>query len=144
MEPEYLKKKDLNRAKKKERARQTKLHEAQKKAARKKQQEEASRLRKEKRAVEAEAARPQPQPEDEDNEEQTSEDAVEDDFREKIEMLKRRMREVELSVNLVEEIAKRCPGCQWPIEKNEGCDHMTCKPTFLSFFFPSSLPLSAI
>lgn len=134
MERECLKQKDLNRAKKKETARQTKLHEAQKKEARKKQQEEASRLRKEKKAAEAEAARAQPQPEDEDNEEETSKNAVEDDFREKIEMLKRRMREVELSVNLVEEIAKRCPGCQWPIEKNEGCDHMTCKPTFLTSF----------
>ncbi len=134
MEREYLKQKDLNRAKKKETARQTKLHEAQKKAARKKQQEEASRLRKEKKAAEAEAARAEPQPEDEDNEEETSKNAVEYDFREKIEMLKRRMREVELSVNLVEEIAKRCPGCQWPIEKNEGCDHMTCKPTFLTSF----------
>ncbi|OJJ62540.1 hypothetical protein ASPSYDRAFT_143131, partial [Aspergillus sydowii CBS 593.65] len=61
-------------------------------------------------------------------------DPDKDDFREKIEMLKRRMREVELSVNLVEEIAKRCPGCQWPIEKNEGCDHMTCKLTFLTSF----------
>lgn len=33
------------------------------------------------------------------------------------------------SVQLIEQVSKRCPGngCDVPIEKNEGCDHMTCK-----------------
>ncbi|KAL4999178.1 hypothetical protein BDV10DRAFT_58729 [Aspergillus recurvatus] len=120
---EYLSKKSMQRAKKKEQARQSKLHEAQKKAARRRQ-EEAARVREEKKALEraqTEAAQTQ-ETEDED----TIEEEVKDDFKEKIEMLKRRMREVELSMKKVEETTKRCPGCQWPIEKNDGCDHMTC------------------
>ncbi|KAF2476483.1 uncharacterized protein BDR25DRAFT_252513 [Lindgomyces ingoldianus] len=34
----------------------------------------------------------------------------------------------EASVKAIGELTKRCPGksCKWPIEKNEGCDHMTC------------------
>ncbi|CBF89173.1 Rcat domain-containing protein [Aspergillus nidulans FGSC A4] len=108
----------------KEQRRQDKMHEAQKTAARKRQEKEAARVR-EKRALEqaqAEAAQGQGEEDDEPIEEE-----VKDDFKEKIEMLKRRMREVELSMKKVEETTKRCPGCQWPIEKNDGCDHMTCK-----------------
>jgi hypothetical protein len=33
----------------------------------------------------------------------------------------------------VEEISKKCPSCKVPIEKNDGCDHMTC--TRCSFQF---------
>ncbi|KAL3433680.1 hypothetical protein BDV09DRAFT_196483 [Aspergillus tetrazonus] len=120
---EYLSKKNMKRAKFKEQRRQYKMHEAQKTAARKRQEEEAARVR-EKRALEqaqAEAAQGQEEENDEPIEEE-----VKDDFKEKIEMLKRRMREVELSMKKVEETTKRCPGCQWPIEKNDGCDHMTC------------------
>jgi len=42
------------------------------------------------------------------------------------EELKRRQREEQLSMAKVQATTKQCPGCQRPIEKNEGCDHMTC------------------
>lgn len=38
--------------------------------------------------------------------------------------------EEEASRKVVEKTTKACPGCKRPIEKNRGCDHMTCK------FFP--------
>lgn len=36
------------------------------------------------------------------------------------------------SRKLIKELAKKCPGCKWNIEKNNGCDHMTCKNSLLS------------
>ncbi|KAL4806762.1 hypothetical protein BDV18DRAFT_138163 [Aspergillus unguis] len=121
-----MSKKEIARAAKNERSRQQKLHEALKEAAKKKQKEEARRLRDEKEIhtiqAEAQAA---VQEEDVGIDESYHED-VKDDFKEKIEQLKKRMREVELSMQKVEQTTKRCPGCQWPIEKNDGCDHMTC------------------
>ncbi|KAL4949803.1 hypothetical protein BDW69DRAFT_68673 [Aspergillus filifer] len=132
--PEFLSKTKMAKAKKKEQSRQEKVHESLKKAARKKQEEEAARIREEKKAqakADAEAAatesfRAQETENVEEEESETSAEDVKDDFKEKIDMLKKRMREVELSMKMVEETTKRCPGCQWPIEKNEGCDHMTC------------------
>ncbi|KAL4925104.1 E3 ubiquitin-protein ligase [Aspergillus undulatus] len=128
--PEPLSKTKMARAKKKEAAKQEKLHEDLKKAARRKQEEEAARVREEKKLAKAQG---EGQPdienqnaEEEESETSTSQEDVKDDFKEKIEMLKKRMREVELSMKMVEETTKKCPGCQWPIEKNEGCDHMTC------------------
>ncbi|KAL4960814.1 E3 ubiquitin-protein ligase [Aspergillus stella-maris] len=141
--PEFLSKTKMAKAKKKEQARQEKLHESLKKAARKKQEEEAARIREEKKAqakadaeaaAAAEASRVQEAETIEEEESEASAEDIKDDFKEKIDMLKKRMREVELSMKMVEETTKRCPGCQWPIEKNEGCDHMTCKTLFLSFF----------
>ncbi|KAL4813415.1 hypothetical protein BDW67DRAFT_187674 [Aspergillus spinulosporus] len=120
---EHLSKKDMQRAKKKEQKRQNKLHEAQKKAARKRQEEEAARVREKEALEQAQVESAQGQ---EEEDEEPTEEEVKDDFKEKIETLKRRMREVELSMKKVEETTKRCPGCQWPIEKNDGCDHMTC------------------
>lgn len=139
----------MAKAKKKEQTRQEKLHESLKKAARKKQEEEAARIREEKKAqakADAEAAAEASQAQEvdpiEEEESETSAEDIKDDFKEKIDMLKKRMREVELSMKMVEETTKRCPGCQWPIEKNEGCDHMTCKSSFLSFQFFDSFPFS--
>ena len=40
---------------------------------------------------------------------------------------KRKVKEEKASLKIVEKTTKRCPGCQWPIEKNEGCAHMTCE-----------------
>lgn len=39
----------------------------------------------------------------------------------------RRQREDEASLTVVENTTKQCPGCSWPIEKNRGRQHMTCK-----------------
>jgi hypothetical protein len=43
------------------------------------------------------------------------------------EEIKRRQREDKLSLDTVHATTKPCPGCRWPIEKNDGCAHMTCK-----------------
>lgn len=43
------------------------------------------------------------------------------------EEIKRKQKEEKLSLAKVQSTTKRCPGCQWPIEKNSGCAHMTCK-----------------
>ena len=53
---------------------------------------------------------------------------VEKDRARKMEALKRRAMEENLSVKKVHATTKPCPGCRWPIEKNAGCSHMTCKP----------------
>ncbi|KAF2109151.1 hypothetical protein BDV96DRAFT_472576, partial [Lophiotrema nucula] len=34
--------------------------------------------------------------------------------------------ENEASKKLIQQMAKKCPGCKWNIEKHDGCDHMTC------------------
>ncbi|KAL4886654.1 hypothetical protein BJY04DRAFT_76106 [Aspergillus karnatakaensis] len=133
---EVLSKKAMSKLMRKEQTRQTKLHERQKKEAREKQVLEAKRVQEEKELEDAarlaqqlkeeeEAAAAAQQGASEDDEEINQAD-VQDDFKEKIELLKRRMREAQLSMQKVEETTKRCPGCEWPIEKNEGCDHMTC------------------
>lgn len=40
----------------------------------------------------------------------------------------------EASLKAIGELTKKCPGkrgkCGWNIEKNDGCDHMTCKFTY--------------
>jgi hypothetical protein len=38
------------------------------------------------------------------------------------------------SVAEVQRCAALCPGCQIPIQKNNGCDHMTCKSSCLLHF----------
>jgi hypothetical protein len=44
------------------------------------------------------------------------------------EQLKRKQIENELSELKIQTSTKPCPGCTRPIEKNDGCSHMTCKP----------------
>lgn len=39
----------------------------------------------------------------------------------------KRKQEEKMSLETVQATTKSCPGCQWPIEKNDGCSHMTCK-----------------
>jgi hypothetical protein len=36
-------------------------------------------------------------------------------------------KEEKASLKAVERIAKKCPGCKRPIQKNGGCSHMSCK-----------------
>jgi flagellar biosynthesis GTPase FlhF len=57
----------------------------------------------------------------------------------KIESMKRRQQEEALSLQKVQATTKPCPGCRWPIEKNRGCSHMTCK--FINDSHPSISPI---
>lgn len=59
-----------------------------------------------------------------------AEQEKEKERKEKNELMKRRQKEDTLSLATVKKTTKACPGCQWPIEKNEGCSHMTCKSSF--------------
>lgn len=43
------------------------------------------------------------------------------------EALKKRHQEETASLRVIQGTTKPCPGCRWPIEKNAGCAHMTCK-----------------
>ena len=45
----------------------------------------------------------------------------------KREEIKLRKQQEQLSLKTVQSTTKNCPGCRWPIEKNHGCSHMTCK-----------------
>lgn len=39
---------------------------------------------------------------------------------------KQKKAEEQASKKVILETTKKCPGCKWDIEKNYGCDHMTC------------------
>jgi len=58
-----------------------------------------------------------------------------------MEEIKRKIKEEKASMKVVEKTTKRCPGCQWPIEKNNGCAHMTCKSRL---FLPLAALLSVV
>jgi len=47
--------------------------------------------------------------------------------------------EDDASLALIAEVTKPCPGerCGVPIQKNQGCDHVTCKPELISYDFQS-------
>ncbi|KAH8804543.1 hypothetical protein F5884DRAFT_754151 [Xylogone sp. PMI_703] len=97
-------------------ARQKQVHAVERQRAKRKQQEEAERKR----------------------EELEKKKKLENDRKKMIEDIKRRQKEDELSLQTVQATTKQCPNCQWPIEKNDGCAHMTCKPID-SFFFSLSI-----
>lgn len=85
------------RDKRAEQDRQKQLHEEERKRARAAQRAEAERKR------------------------------VEQDRARQREELKRRAKEDKISLEKVHATTKPCPGCRWPIEKNEGCAYITCK-----------------
>lgn len=77
-------------------------------------------LRKARAAQEAEAARKRKEIEDKERAKRAAE-------------IRQRQQQEAAALQLINSTTKRCPGCQWPIEKNQGCSHMTCKSlkTFL-------------
>jgi len=55
--------------------------------------------------------------------------------RQRVQLVEREAKRVadeKASLRTVQLTTKTCPGqgCNWKIEKNNGCAHMTCKPTF--------------
>jgi hypothetical protein len=63
------------------------------------------------------------------------------------EAITRRNQEEENSKKTIRKVCKICPGkgCNWPIEKNDGCAHMTCKiPLSISFFSSSFVYASSL
>jgi hypothetical protein len=60
------------------------------------------------------------------------------------EMGDRSRRDEELaSIAKIKETTKLCPGCSWPIEKNNGCDHMKCKCFLVTYLVLSLFPFSS-
>ncbi|KAL8377881.1 hypothetical protein RB595_008526 [Gaeumannomyces hyphopodioides] len=50
-----------------------------------------------------------------------------------------RGKELLLTEATVVQTTKRCPGCRWPIEKSEGCSHMTCTMCSYEFCYSCGL-----
>jgi hypothetical protein len=103
-----------------EEARQKRIHEAELKLAKLNQVDECARMREElaRRKVEEEKRR---------QEEEAR--RQEEERKRKIEELRQKAKDEQASLQKVKETTKLCPGCQWPIEKNQGCEHMTCEFT---------------
>lgn len=97
-----------------DRAREVERQEAAHAEARRKQEEE-QRVEKERKIKEAERKK------------------VEKEKAEKLREIKRKKAEEDATLETIEKTTKKCPKCTWPIEKNEGCDHMTCKSRLLSY-----------
>lgn len=45
--------------------------------------------------------------------------------------------EEDASLRKIKQTTKLCPGCSWPIEKNDGWDHMKCESFNRLFYCPS-------
>lgn len=124
---------------------QRQRHEEQLRRARVEQEAEGDRRRREEENRVAEQRRQREKREEENRQAKASRDAEdarrkqEQERQKTIQDIKRRQKEDQLSMAKVQSTTKQCPGCQWPIEKNDGCDHMTCK--FLRYFFEFSCKL---
>jgi hypothetical protein len=86
-------------------------------------------LRKARMAQEAEAARKRKEKEDQERVKRAEE-------------IRRRQAEEAANLRTINSTTKMCPGCQWPIEKNAGCSHMSCK--YLERFFSQSAQATTI
>ncbi|PMD43841.1 hypothetical protein L207DRAFT_266620 [Hyaloscypha variabilis F] len=131
-----------NRDRRMEEERQRQRHEEERKRAQAAQQVEAQRIREEqerakRRREQEERERIQQELERRQYEEeqrrvraaqqaQAERDRVNQERARQREEIKKRAREDKLSVAKVHATTKQCPGCRWPIEKNDGCSHMTC------------------
>ncbi|KAH6622637.1 hypothetical protein F5144DRAFT_335312 [Chaetomium tenue] len=111
--------------------------EAQQAAAARQAQEDADRVfaqsllaEEQRAAAEERAARERAKREEREAAERAERQAKERELREAV---ARKKLEEEASTRTVGSTTKPCPGCQAPIEKNQGCAHMTCKPTFFAF-----------
>jgi len=126
-EDEMLARKLDERNKRAEQERQRQRHEEERRRARDEQEAEAERKR-----VEQERARQRHEEKRRraraEQEAEAERRRVEQERARQREEFKRKAREEKLSVDKVHATTKPCPGCRWPIEKNHGCSHMTCKP----------------
>lgn len=98
-----------------EQDRQRAQHRDAQRRAREAQEAEAARKREEREAASRR------------KKEETERKKAETERNQAVEDMKRRAREEQASLKKVGQTTKKCPGCQWPIEKNAGCAHMTCK-----------------
>lgn len=119
-----------------EEERQRRRHEEQKRIERANQEAEIAR-----RQREAEATRRLQQQQEEQTRQRIAEEKralqarqeaaarqkADDERAARQEAIKRQKREEAASLAKIQETTKSCPNCSWPIEKNDGCDHMTCK-----------------
>lgn len=115
------------RDKRKEEERQRRRHNEEKEKARAAQLKAAEIKRKERQQAEEE----EQQRVDEEKRVQKAkrkQEKMRRETQERALMEARRQRENDLSIQKMKQTTKQCPGCRWPIEKNKGCDHMTCKP----------------
>lgn len=116
-----------SRDKRKEEERQRRRHNEEREKARAAQLMEAEIRRKEKQQAETEE-RQRVEEQRRVEKAKTQAAKMRKQTQERALMEARRQRENELSIQTMKQTTKQCPGCRWPIEKNRGCDHMTCKP----------------
>lgn len=120
-----------NRDKRNEEERQRRRHKEEREKARAAQLMEAERKKREQQQAEEERRVKMAEKQQE---------KMRKEAQERVLIEARRQRENALSMETMKQTTKQCPGCKWPIEKNRGCDHMTCK---FDFPFPSDATFTA-
>lgn len=127
-----------------EQHRQQQRHNEQLKRAKAEQVAESDRRRQEQETKAAEQKTQRERLEEEKRQAKARQDAEakrkrqEQERLKAIKEIKRRQREDQLSMDKVQSTTKQCPGCRWPIEKNDGCEHMTCES--FEIHYSSSTP----